>query len=536
MSDNVIAARAPLKLLAPPLDLLDVFARRKVRVVLIYAAYLAAVTTAAIWSATLPPKYEVTAMIDLQPPAYSMGDGQRLHLSRADEMARSEISIFTTDPVIRGALADAGPPPKPKPAPKAAPERRTPPPETPVATRAAPAPIRHQAAAARLDGAPERLAVLPALEIPRPVIDQVKSVALRSYDFSVLAIGLATKAALSVMDDLGAATLSAKDAILPPLPTAGETYLRAKESLKATAEPNTGFIRISYQARDPDYAVKFLNALIQRFTEKHYDLYSNGAAVSFFARHRKESEEEFSLASAELAAFSASHNIFNIDEQRKLLLQERSRVASDLASTRDLRAQNESEASAIADQLVQMKPFSRYPQINSLAETTRRLHPRSHDATTADEKNPAPQLPNLTGDPPLLLVKVYQDTIATLVKLNTDIAGLRTKLKYQQSELDDINRKLADLSAKESAFERLRQRVDLARTTTSQFAKKAIDEQIQQDLNAQKLSTVRIVQPPTPPVEPVWPRRLIVAIALVLAALPPIALAGPAAYRRYGTA
>jgi uncharacterized protein involved in exopolysaccharide biosynthesis len=140
----------------------------------------------------------------------------------------------------------------------------------------------------------------------------------------------------------------------------------------------------------------------------------------------------------------------------------------------------------------------------------------------------------MTGDPPLLLVKVYQDTIAMMVKLNTDIAGLRARITYQQSEIEDLDRKLADLSSIEAAFERLRQKAELAKATAAQFAKKAVDEQIRQDLNTHKLSTVRIVQPPLPPIEPIWPRRTVVLFALLLAALPLIACAGPLAYRRLG--
>jgi len=525
MPDDVAGARLSLRLYSPRPHWFDAIAQRKMRVVAIYAAYLLVIVASVVGFESLPPQYEVSAMIDLQPMAYTAVDEQRFRTSKADEMARSQIALLTTESVIRGALADLSRPPAlpiPVPLPQKAPK------DIPVASSAY--------------ASTERLAARSGLEGARPARDPVRTAnaSTSMYEASALATGHATTSISKGIDGLRDLVTLAKETVWPPLAPADESYVAARKAIKSQAEPNTGLIRVSFTDRDPAYAVRFLDALIQRFTDKHYDLYSNAGAVSFFVRHRKESEEEFAKASAELAAYSAANDVFNIDEQRKLLLQERSRVISDFAATRDLQAQKESEATSIADQLVQMKPFSRYPQINSLAQTGRRLRPvpeHDEDATSALKPQAAePKLPNLTGDPPLLLVRVYQDTIATLVKLNTDLAGLRARRTYQQSEIATFDRKLADLSAKEAAYERIRQRADLAKATAAQFAKKAVDEQIQQDLNAQKLSTVRIVQPPTPPIEPVWPRRRVVLIALLLAALPAFAIAGPAAYRRFAVA
>lgn len=520
MSDDVAGSPLSLPLYSARPYLLDILARRKAKVMSIYAIYLLLLALCVAGFESLPPKYEVSAMIDLQPAAYGNTEDQRQRVPRADEMARSQIALLTTESVIRGALSDVAHAPASVPA---SPPADRQPDDVPVASSAY---ASTQSAASRGN---------------RDPVWRGSANAKTMYEASALAMGTATASASASksVDSLRDLLALVRDSIWPPLPPADEAYLAARRAIKSQAEPNTGFIRIAFRDRDPDYAARFLDALIQRFTEKHYELYSNSAAVSFFAKHRKQSEDEFAKVSAELAAFSAANDVFNIDEQRKLLLQERSRVASDFTATRDLQAQKESEAASMADQLVLMKPFSRYPQVNALAQTGRRLRPLTETeedaaaaALTPHTGDAATKLPNLTGDPPLLLVRVYQDTIANLVKINTDLAGLQAKRKYQQSEIAEFDRKLADLSAKEATYERIRQRAELARATAAQFAKKAVDEQIQQDLNAQRLSTVRIVQPPMPPIQPIWPRPTIIAIALLFALLPAIALAGPAAYRR----
>jgi uncharacterized protein involved in exopolysaccharide biosynthesis len=464
MSEDVVARAVPyrLHLRAPALDLFEIIGRRKFRIAFLYSAYVLAVAVAASVFLSQPPSYEASAMIDLQPSAYGLGARQqRLPALRADEVARSQIALLTTESVIRGALAEVGPPPK----------------------------------------------------LPKPAL-------------APMSLPTNGRAVASLVEERAREWLAlANKWLFPPLPAADEAYDSARRVIKTRLEPNTSFIRVSFRSQDRAYAIRFLNALIQHFTQKHYELYANVAAVSFFLKHRQESEEDFSRASAELAAFSGTNRIFNIDEQRKLLLQERSRMASSLSDTRDLLAQKESEASTIPDQLAQMKPLTRYSQLNSLAETSKRLAPSPGPDTAHGP------IASLGSDPPLLLVKVYQDTIASLVKINTDIAGLKAKLKHQEDEIDDVDRRLSTLSDKEAAFDRLRQKVDLAKATSAQFAQRAVDEQIQQDLNTQKLSTVRVVQPPTPPIEPVWPARMIIAIALAAAILPAFAIAGPMVYR-----
>ena len=539
MSEDIIRARSPLRLYVPAPDFIGFLKRRKVAVALCYAAYVILVFAAAAAFEALPPEYEVSAMIDLQPgSSYGLGDEQRIRDPRPEEIARSQVSLLTTESVIRGALADVGSAPK-----------MTPRPEAPLRAVPAPVPPSEIPVAASMGSpseqpeSPRQLATAPAAEPMRSVVEtaapimaarQLAAAANTVYGAAVPVVERAYDGLWSLSDETARWLVATKNRILPPLPAADEAYVEAKKSIRTQAEPNTSFIRVSYESRHPAYAVKFLNALIQRFTEKHYDLYSNAGAISFFAKHRQESEDEFSRASAALADFSARNNIFSIEEQRKLLLQERGQASADLAATRNLQAQKEGEAAIIGDQLVQMKPFSQYPQIGAIAQSSRSLRQSDPDPSPAPVPERSPRIPSLAGDPPLLLVKVYQDTIASLVKLNTEIAGLRAKLQYQELQLTGVDRKLADLSAKESTFDRLRQKVELARTTAAQFARKAVDEQIQQDLKAQKLSSVRIVQPPTPPVEPMWPPRLVLGLALLLAVLPGAAMSGPAIYRAFG--
>ncbi len=263
MPDDVAGARLSLRLYSPRPHWFGAIAQRKMRVVAIYAAYLLVIVASVVGFESLPPQYEVSAMIDLQPMAYTAVDEQRFRTSKADEMARSQIALLTTESVIRGALADLSRPPAlpiPVPLPQKAPK------DIPVASSAY--------------ASTERLAARSGLEGARPARDPVRTAnaSTSMYEASALATGHATTSISKGIDGLRDLVTLAKETVWPPLAPADESYVAARKAIKSQAEPNTGLIRVSFTDRDPAYAVRFLDALIQRFTDKHYGLQYRRAA------------------------------------------------------------------------------------------------------------------------------------------------------------------------------------------------------------------------------------------------------------------
>ena len=223
---------------------------------------------------------------------------------------------------------------------------------------------------------------------------------------------------------------------------------------------------------------------------------------------QKRSNEIFERASAALAKFSAESQIFLVADQRKLLLERHNHVATGLNVTKGLIADKQSQADTIPQQLTQMKPIGRLSQVTDLVKN-------QLEGTVAAGRAGV-NVPNLANDPPLLLVRVYQETVATLVKLQTELAGLRTLVKHQQQSLGLIDAELNALSRREAEFERLRLEVSPARQNAEQYMKRANDEEFFQELNSRKLSSVQVLQAPTLPFIPIWPQPLVIVIAALL--------------------
>ena len=155
-----------------------------------------------------------------------------------------------------------------------------------------------------------------------------------------------------------------------------------------------------------------------------------------------------------------------------------------------------------------MKLQDASPQIGALVRDTKRL--RTDDAGGAASIRDS-ALPT-RSDPPLLLVRVYQDTVANLVKTNAELAGLNDTLLAQQTQLKKVDQELTRIAQNRVKFEKLKRDVDIAKSNSEAAARRAIDQEIDHALASRQFARVQIVQEPTVPANPTFPTRTIVLL------------------------
>lgn len=302
--------------------------------------------------------------------------------------------------------------------------------------------------------------------------------------------------------------------LFPALSLNDYAYMTAKKNLTIRQEPQTDIIMVTFRNSDPRVAVDFTNALVRSFSQRFFEVYSNTGAVDFFWEQKKKSEEAFTRTSKAFAAYSSHYGLFSIQEQRGLLLQQRSATAAALIVTRGSIAEKESQVAAIPGLLAQLKqPLARSAMMKSL---------------TGPQKSDTPPPPETSS---LMLSaiadRVYQDTVASLVRTHTEIAGRRALEVQQEQSLKDIDSQLTSMAAREAEFERLQLEVTQLKANAELFSKKAFEEQLAQDLNERKFTPVQILQEATLPLKPIWPRPVVLLVfGFVLCFVPGLAAAG----------
>ncbi len=302
---------------------------------------------------------------------------------------------------------------------------------------------------------------------------------------------------------------------------ADRAYAKVIASLYVHAERKSDLIRISFRHQNPELAAQFVNDLVQTFINRHIELASHNNGADFMDSEKIKFNKEFVLASAALTTFSAANDLYSADAQQEIALARRKDLQLKMAETTGKVSQREAEVGELTRQLVLLKLNTLAPQLASLARESMSNAPSNHTQRMPSGNDDSGPLPK--NDPPLLLVRVYQDVAESLVKMNAELIGLRELAKQQKIMLSGLDRELMGLASKRAEFEGLKSKVDLARRSAEAFAMKAVEQRTELGLSQQKLVSLQLVQEAVVPSSPAFPTTFVKFIVALLVAFAGVA-------------
>ena len=288
--------------------------------------------------------------------------------------------------------------------------------------------------------------------------------------------------------------------------------LRSK--ISARQEGRSDLLKINFRHPDPEIVTEFVNALAYALSATQADLFQVPGADIFFQQQAKRLEQEAEKAAADLKEFSVAASIYSATDQRGLLLRRASDLAVMIAAANGSIEDRKGQKQAIVDQLLVLRPVAASKTVTAIVN---RLGGRDDGSTRAGMVTETSKMPNFEEYPPLLLVRVYQDAMANLVKINSELNGSLELSKVLEDELHSVNSQLADLTSKESEYDRLKRVLTRASSAADQYATRVIEEQTSMEsVKKAQLSSVRVVQLAERPLIPAMPRmQHLIALALL---------------------
>lgn len=284
---------------------------------------------------------------------------------------------------------------------------------------------------------------------------------------------------------------------------------KLRDLISARGEGRTDILRVSFRHPDRAVAAEFLNKLANALIATQADLVQIPGAENFYQQQTKRLEQEAEKAGTDLRNFSVEAGIYSVDDQRKLLLQRADALDAKLSATRSSIEDWKGQKQAILDQLVTLRPVHQSRTVSAIVS----------DLRGRDYKPSNSSVGTVPSDdtPPLLLIKVYQDAMAGLLKVNTDLNGALNVEKALVLEIDKVNEELGALSSKQAEYDRLKRVLTRASTAADHYGSRVIEEQINQDIAKKtQLSSVRVVQRAERPALPMFPRTPHVVLIAVL--------------------
>jgi uncharacterized protein involved in exopolysaccharide biosynthesis len=293
---------------------------------------------------------------------------------------------------------------------------------------------------------------------------------------------------------------------------------------------------------DPDVAKDALQKLIDRFYAQEADVYAN-PQITFAQSEAATARKKLTEAQDDLANFKATHQIADPVQQRAQLLaartdvENRIRVAqsnlleaqqresalkellagipentSSSAAGEQFRAVDDAEAQLDTLKAKRSEISSNYlptsevfkridAQINSLQAAV--------DARNREAKSRSAIKPN----------EVYQSIKTDYIRAQANVAAASEPQGVLNKQLDDLNQRLNTLESQQNRFDDLTRAVQIQNDTYRTLAIRYETARVEANRNAQRISAAVVIAAPSLPVQPARPRRKIVALATLLAAL-----------------
>jgi len=268
--------------------------------------------------------------------------------------------------------------------------------------------------------------------------------------------------------------------------------------LTATPIKDSNIVEVSFKHENPAIAAKVLNVLLEKFKDKHSEVYSDPKS-SFLEEQTSNFSEKLKHAEDKLQAFKQQHQVYSLDEQRSALLQQRILLDTTLRTT-------QTQIQEVEQKIV----FTRSPawnteailasksQLRSLQQKERELLER-YTPTSRMVQNIKKEIQAVEES----IVGPLEDARRIeLSKLENELNALKAKADGLRRQIGQISGEVRAIDSREKEFLNLKREFSTHEGNYKNYLAKYEESRIVDDMNTRKLSNVSIVQNAIVPIRP----------------------------------
>lgn len=301
-------------------------------------------------------------------------------------------------------------------------------------------------------------------------------------------------------------------------------------------------IEVSFQHKDPKVAARAVNLLVDFFKEKHLQVHS-GTESNFLQSQTNLYDQELKNSENRLEAFKQMNGVYSLDEQRSLLLKQRTELDTTLKNTRNqideqgkklasLRGQIkkiladknlytmteldriivEARAKLLTLLLSEQDLTSKYPDNNRLVVNVRKEIQITKDFLGEQE--------NVIGGKVKTGNLVYQEAEKEAIQAEAGEASLRTKAVTLQAQIGQLDSEIKTLDLREKELKDLNREVSTNEMNYKTYQEKKEEARISDEMNRQKLANISVIQAAVVPSKPVKPKKALnILLSIILGAV-----------------
>lgn len=296
------------------------------------------------------------------------------------------------------------------------------------------------------------------------------------------------------------------------------------KNLKVNAIRKSNVVDVTFQHINPNLASSALNLLLEEFKEKHLALHSDPKS-SFIGSQLANFEKKLKDSETNLHNYQQASKVFSLEEQRSLLLRQRSELDTAYKSTINAVSELRSKIPAIKTQLTALsKSVNRYTpterdkivieartkqlELTLKEQELLRKYNENNPLVVEAKKNLDTVTQYLKEQEENISVKVktgnplYQSVEADLFKAESELSALLSKCKTIKSQINQLDREVSTLDRSEARLQNLKREIVMNEKNYSAYADRQEDARISEVMNRLKMSNITIVQAADVPSKP----------------------------------
>jgi polysaccharide biosynthesis protein PslE len=314
---------------------------------------------------------------------------------------------------------------------------------------------------------------------------------------------------------------------------------RFGKNLVVTGIKKSSVIEVSFQHDNPQIAAKAVNLLVEYFREKHLQVFSNPQS-SFLEGQALAYREKLLESANNLESFKQKNRVYSLDEQRTLLLKQRTDLHTELMTTQNSVDELQKKSSSLKAQMRNLtKDGGLYTQTERdriIVEAKSRLLAlelneqdllrkyNENNRMVVDARKQIQMVKNFMKEQEEDIKSkvrtgnvVYQTAQTELVRSEADLSAQRAKLAALNGQLRQLDGEIRTLDLQEKDMQGLKREMVTNEKNFQIYGDKMEEARIADDMNRLKLANISVIQPAAVPIKPLKPKKgLNMALGIIL--------------------
>jgi polysaccharide biosynthesis protein PslE len=306
-----------------------------------------------------------------------------------------------------------------------------------------------------------------------------------------------------------------KDGSLPNDRMLESAAMTFEGNLSALPVTKSNIIEVSFKHEEPEMAAQALSTLVEKFKDKHIDVYSDPKS-SFLEEQTGAFSDKLKQVEDKLQSFKQKNQVYSLDEQRSALLAQRISLDTAFKTTQTQIREIEQKIAFVkssgwsTDAIVETKT-----KLRTLQQKERELLER-YTENSRVVQGIRKEIHAVEGS---VIGPLEDARRVELSKLEGDLGALKAKADGLQRQIGQVSGEVRVLDSREKEYLNLKREFGTQEASYKTYQTKLEESRIVDDMNQRKLSNVSVIQNATVPILPAKNKKRQYALLSVILGL-----------------